>query len=357
MGWRDELRPGSFRGIPLELADLSISGGKRLVVDEYPEQDEHTVDELGKKPRRFRVRALVAGDSYLDTRDRLLDALEQPGPGELVHPWRGRVQVYTGEVEVTHDGHGACEVTFECVLATTATSTTTVVDQAASTSSNADDARAAGAAQSAAASMDDLPTYYSEQVLEAYQAVADAWGLDLVGEAVEDVIGAITDLRTLVRMATEYPLGSPRLTLGPAPLTPTEEDAVASLDALFQYLRVTALAFACELAVATDYLTADAAAGDLASIVSAIESELADTSDATLFDALVALRASTVAAVTDLVNRLPRLRTYDAGAVAVPAIVLAFDLYEDVTRDAQIVSLNNIGVPTFCAGRLTVLSE
>jgi prophage DNA circulation protein len=107
MSWRDELRPASFRGVAFETRGHDLSGGRRLARHEYPQRDEPYMEDLGKKAREYRVNAFVIGPDYMAARDALIDALEQTGPGELVHPFHGRVSVVAGEFgmrESTEDG-------------------------------------------------------------------------------------------------------------------------------------------------------------------------------------------------------------------------------------------------------------
>ncbi|MCC6621219.1 MAG: DNA circularization N-terminal domain-containing protein [Deltaproteobacteria bacterium] len=369
MSWRDEVRRGSFRGIPLELAELSMAGGKRLVVEEYPEQDEHTVDELGLSPRRFRIGAYLAGDDYLDARDQLLAALDLPGVGELVHPWRGRLQVFTGSWSVDHEEHGGCSVSWDCVLSTTATAPTVTTDPVTDVETKAAAARAeAGVAfEDAAERRAALPSYYASQVSAAIQLFTDTWDdplgagfaaitgdeeyegrLELIFEVVETVRGALA-------IATGYPAGTPRYTLGTAE-TPSEEEAAEVLDEEFRALRVGALCRACELAVAATYPHAQAAEADMVAVADAIGDEMASALDAALFEALIDMRAALIAGMTLIAERLPKLREHEV-STPTPTIVLAFDLYEDPTRDTEIEELNAIANPLFAAGTLTVLSE
>lgn len=371
MTWRDELRPGSFRGIPFAMTELSQTGGKRLVVDEYPEQDEHTVDELGRKPRRFRMRGLIVGDAYLDVRDRLRAALEEEGPGQLLHPWRGALQVYTGDYEIGQDGgHGQCTVEFDCVAAPAPDVASPIVelDAVAVTTTSVATAQAAVVAAADSDAFLALPTYYRNAINSGVDAFLAAWqgllqeGLDALGittfatlDQVAEVMAYVDDVRRLLAMATQWPAGSPRYSLGTAE-TPTEAAAADILASFLAVFRVAALARACDVAAAADYLTADAAEEAAGDLVDALTDELDETADPDLFSALIDLRASVVSALTDLATRLPRLRQIDL-ASARPAIVLAFDLYEDITREAEIVQLNAIGNPAFVAGQLLVLSE
>ena len=59
-------------------------------------------EDLGKITFRPSITAYVVGDDCFDQRDRLIDALNKPGPGTLVHPTYGELKVCVdGEVRVS----------------------------------------------------------------------------------------------------------------------------------------------------------------------------------------------------------------------------------------------------------------
>ncbi|WP_031438171.1 DNA circularization protein [Methylobacter tundripaludum] len=91
--WRDKLLPASFRGVPFSYISTDGQVGRRNVVHEFPQRDLPLAEDLGRKAREFTFEACIVGDNYMDGRDRLIAALEAYGSGELVHPYRGRMQV------------------------------------------------------------------------------------------------------------------------------------------------------------------------------------------------------------------------------------------------------------------------
>lgn len=59
-------------------------------------------EDLGKVTFRPSITAYVVGDDCFDQRDRLIEALNKPGPGTLVHPTYGELKVCVdGEVRVS----------------------------------------------------------------------------------------------------------------------------------------------------------------------------------------------------------------------------------------------------------------
>ncbi len=72
MGWRENLRKGSFRGIPFFVDSSSAGFGRRNVLHEYPLRDTPYAEDLGRAQKEFTVEATVIGDDYLRKRDALI---------------------------------------------------------------------------------------------------------------------------------------------------------------------------------------------------------------------------------------------------------------------------------------------
>ena len=92
MSWRDQLRDGSFRGVPFKVeGQMRTEVGRRGQLHEYPLRDTPYAEDLGRRRRAYNVECLVLGPDYMAARDALITALEQKGPGTLVHPYYGTV--------------------------------------------------------------------------------------------------------------------------------------------------------------------------------------------------------------------------------------------------------------------------
>lgn len=118
MGWIDNLQDASLRGVPFKVDDDEATFGRRTQTHEYPGRDKPFVEDLGRATRRFSVQAYLIGDDYFEQRNRLIEAIEKPGPCTLVHPYYGEMTVtVTDDVRVRHtrDEGRMCRVEFSFV--------------------------------------------------------------------------------------------------------------------------------------------------------------------------------------------------------------------------------------------------
>ena len=99
----DELYPASFRGVPFLIRTTSTSGGRKIVVHEYPNTNRRYVEDLGKQDRIFSITGITSSPFYLENRNALQQALEQPGIGILVHPFFGIVNVTADPYTLSED--------------------------------------------------------------------------------------------------------------------------------------------------------------------------------------------------------------------------------------------------------------
>ena len=95
MSWEDELQPASFRGVPFEVEADTFAAGRRNQLHEYVQRDVPYVEDLGRATRGISITGFLNGEDCFDQARALVDAFEEAGPGELVHPWYGRMMVST----------------------------------------------------------------------------------------------------------------------------------------------------------------------------------------------------------------------------------------------------------------------
>lgn len=116
MTWRDELRPASFRGVPFLVESSEQKLGRRAVQTEYPGRDEPFPEDLGRRAWGDSLTAFVIGEDHLQQAQRLAEAINQYGPGELVHPYLGSRLVQIGEVSLRHSSREGGQSTFTIEL-------------------------------------------------------------------------------------------------------------------------------------------------------------------------------------------------------------------------------------------------
>lgn len=98
--WEENLHPASFRGVPFAVIEGESQFGRRQAVHEYPMRDRVWVEDLGRGTRRITMQGFIvqgsriynAGDVFTQ-RDSLVAACEMKGPGTLIHPTLGELNV------------------------------------------------------------------------------------------------------------------------------------------------------------------------------------------------------------------------------------------------------------------------
>lgn len=102
MAWRDSLRPASFRGVSFGVTSAEDKKGRATQTHIFITREPY-VEDLGEAPRVITFQAFVLGPDYMDKRDQLEKALDEPGSGTLVHPWYGELTVtVSAPYSVTH---------------------------------------------------------------------------------------------------------------------------------------------------------------------------------------------------------------------------------------------------------------
>lgn len=119
MSWRERLQPGSIGGVAFHTVRASGSGGRRLVVHEYPLQEVHYVEDMGPSAGSQRMTVFVVGSDYDLQRDELIKVLDSAGPHTLVHPYLGSLSVHVKSYEwaITTRKGGYAQFNIEIVTA------------------------------------------------------------------------------------------------------------------------------------------------------------------------------------------------------------------------------------------------
>lgn len=384
------LRPATFRGVAFQVESGGIGAGRRVQVHEYPQRDKPYAEDLGRAARKFRVQGFVVGRDYIDQANKLLAALETAGPGQLVHPWHGTLNVTLDEpasldydmalgvAKVSMSFVEAGELVFPAAGAATQTGSRTAaskIEDAAvrvfekkfsvkgmpqfvrdmagnniakavtALTANAGLASLLGYAGQATSIVSRATALYSNP-LGLAQTLAGFIGLSgplstglLVFRSGTQLYSAITGLLRVV--------GGP--SLNPAPYagvyTLQRAQADANQDAIMDLTRQMTLAQAVGLSGDLQATVYDDVAALRGSLVAALDAEAFVAGD----DAFAALQDARAAVYADLTTRSrdsARLVTYTP-PTTLPALVTAYDRYEDALRDAEIVERNKIARPGF----------
>lgn len=399
MAWRDRLLPASFRGVPFRVEANEGTTGRRSVLHEYPGRDLPFTEDLGRKARGFTLSAYVVGPDYMAARDALLDALEQPGPGELVHPSRGTLSVVCTDVRWRESADEGGMARFQLSFAESGRPAYPAVtlDRTFGVGRAADSLAAlAKSLFSLAVTVEGVPEFVREAlsgevggVMEVLGALgfpgADAAALaefrqlahDLAADlgllvtAPNELAGRLADavagVRSLfedgtdaaaVRAVTNLaPLAAYTPRVAEPATTPNRIAAGENRQAVADLVSRVALAETARATVARSFESYEQAVAARESLTGAIDAAAATAPDE-LYDALQALRAEVTEAVPPAEENLPRLASLTL-AVTAPGLVVAYGLYDDAGRGEEIARRNRVAHPGFLpAGRpLEVLTD
>lgn len=384
----------SFRGVPFYVAEAERQGGRRLVVHEFPYRDEPFVDDLGRRARVFRISGYVLGENYLADKDRLLAALEDIStPGELIHPYYGKKRCACGGLGVREriDNGRIAEFDIEFIEAPETVTPTEDRDLAglvaiASTSAgNATDLEF-----QSAYSVIGQPSFavrsLASEISQRAAMVRSALGpitatthelalLDvetkiLIAQAsslVRTPSAILSGFTSIFSQLTDTAASAPRkmfsamldaYDLAPIPFaigtTATRERERANQAALADALRRIFLIQAALLMPDIAYETLEDALADRARLLALLDEQAASAGDET-YPALMQLRAAIVEAVPGD-RALARVLTVSR-SIAIPSLLLAYQLYGSVEQELDIVARNSVQHPGFLPASLQVLSS
>lgn len=97
MSWVNRLQSASFKGVAFSYEQISMQGGRRVAVHEYPFSDSPYPEDMGSKAKEPSVNAYFLGSNYDLLATAFEKLLDKKGPGELILPLSGiqNVQLLT----------------------------------------------------------------------------------------------------------------------------------------------------------------------------------------------------------------------------------------------------------------------
>jgi prophage DNA circulation protein len=407
VGSRARLRAASFRGVPFIVDESAGAGGRRLVTHEFPLRDDAYTEDLGKLPRRFRLRAFVIDaneSSYLDLRDALIDACEGfSTAATLVHPTHGDIVCRAGVLnwqEHLTDSFGWCDFNLEFVQ-----------DGPQPSPLSADDTASALLA-GIASLLPVINTAYEATVLALVspaalldQVVTSILGLPGgtilgLGSAIAAISATPTNFSATATAAqsavqsmaanviaaqpsapaTDDPvLGQPFAFAPPADTTgglaglatwgaslppiagttPQAAALAAQQQAVVALVQGNATAAVAQLYASITWPDADAATAARTQLLGLLDAQTAAAASAGQDALYLAWQGLTALAMTDMITRaqaLPVIAPYTLPA-PLPSLALAQMLYQDATRAAQLENLNDVPHPLFMPASGLALSS
>ncbi len=385
MGWRESYQQASFRGAIFYVDSIDGQYGRRNVTHEYPDRDQPYTEDLGRKAREFTISAYLVGADYQLLRDALIAACETAGAGQLVHPYKGRMNVCCKGLTVREsrkDG-GYCELSLTFIEDGANSFPSALLNLVAATAS------AAALVISAARgdflsnfSFPKTPAFVSEQlaavtglildplnsVISASNEFADDWTAlqndindliqqpELLADRMISAIRRVTDGNKGRGSSEVYHQLTDRSGIPAVKVTTSTRQIQSDCqNALIALTERVALACNCELAAGFAFDSYQAAEAERERLLGELDDK-ADTSPDDVYNELVGLRTQLAKALP--APGLPEIRTIEV-RTTVPAIVQAYRLYGDATQAADIISRNSIRHPGFVNGgtEIEVLSR
>jgi prophage DNA circulation protein len=105
--WLARYKQASFRNVEFFIKAHTVTGGRRLAKHSFPNNDDTYYEDMGLKEKKFTVDAYLVDDDYFEARNNLETALNANGSGQLIHPYRGAIEVFVDDfslVETTDEG-------------------------------------------------------------------------------------------------------------------------------------------------------------------------------------------------------------------------------------------------------------
>lgn len=393
--WRKRGKTATFRGVPFLVDTQDQTGGRAVVVHDYPfSESAPFTEDLGKKGKAFNVTGFVLGADYISEGRRLRVALDEAGPGELVHPVLGTRRVAVPTYRITESG-GVAQFSIDFIATSTKPANpSSTVDTKANLATKVDAARVASMT-AYLGKHSQSPFVLGSLVLPALELAMLISAVDVMSQTLarlpvdpqlhasfkrlfaEPLTGPFDSTAAYVGAVLESlfdGLASALLTVTvpldvsgallalygfnpgvrPSSVTPARAIEQADFDSLQHLIQRFAITYASSAAATQVFTTYDEAVRVRTAITTAIDLNAEVVTDDS-FPALADLRGALVEALPGPDTDLPRIQRYTPIAV-VPSLVLAHTLYGDLDREEDLIQRNRVRHPAFIRGDLEILS-
>lgn len=403
----------SFKGVSFFCEASSLTFGRRTANHEFPQYDKPYSEDMGKLQDAIKLTAWVSGDDWEKQRDDLIAVCKEFGAGTLVHPDLGEMLVQVGSCECVEDKQNkARRADFTLTFYETTEKGFPSVQE--NTISAIQDAASSGKFKLADAfkalyKITQLPQYATDYVMGLIgdmTGIYNPYAILNVSNAIDGLLkGDITLPWQLPVLASAFTASYNNDYSNKGSILKYENNAYTSeipdetlstntIDArtaLKTYTDIIAVSLP-HITAYTNSQTEQREAGKRVELlikgyavieagVAASQIEYKSINEAqviwntvlTSYDKVIALATELNDNVSfvelrtqrglfqaDIQQRAPNLAVivYRDYLDPIPALVIAYDVYEDITRHDEIVLRNRIRDPGFVArGKLELLSE
>jgi prophage DNA circulation protein len=393
VSWRQNLRTPSYNGIRFQLWNAEREGGRTTVTHEFIGRDRGPYSEdVARTPRTFSLEVFLSGFDYFRQRDRLITELEKPGPGTLVHPYYGSLQVNVTRFRIRETGSEGNIVRFsiDFVEAGSLSFPTVSKSKGGLLSEIREAIETASSTEFVKKyTIDNLPDFVTDSAIDKITELADTLS-DVAGiitassDRIADLAVAIHDLRgdidnlinTPAILATRMVSA---LSLLGSSITNTREGFEAygeifdygsddpiitqvtasriqqdtNNKAFTNFVRVMALSGAVSSASEIEFVSEEDAEVIRQVLYDEMDSLMERVDDDATFAELNNLRTFVSLNIPPEDQALPRIYDY-ANLLTRPALVIAYEQFGDVLSEQDLIDRNNVSNPNYVPGGVTL---
>lgn len=391
MAWTEGLRPASFRGIPFFIEGSQYTSGRRVTFHEFPNREEPYAEDLGRVGRTFKIEGHLLGDDIFEQKERLIEACEKFGPGELIHPYFGNRSVQVGAFSVDEDTKEGRILKFSIQFYESGDNRFPKdVDDKQTLLENAGDlageknkslfdrvfsiAKLPGFAVNSARNSVFAATAAfqnaTKDVVATVEGIANlAYDIRNLRAEVDDLLAApnllsqrLLDSLALLEDAIESPRGRLQAYSGLIAFiagnvtndtTPTRQREKSNDDVFNGFIQRAAIVSAVKASGETEFESTEEAEATRTQLRDAIEIQLLTTNDDDVFQAFEDLQAQLVRVVPDVDSDLPNVQEVELQN-STNSLVLAYDLFQNPDSESDIIARNKIRNPAFIQGNQTL---
>lgn len=388
MGWLEDLRPATYDGNEFQVERWGHRIGRQAAINKFPQRDTPAIQDTGRQPREYPISGFVIGDDFLVTKARIDRSVEDRPPGYpfvagkvLEHPFLGTLKVHCLRLSWTYTSNEGGFARFDATFIEVGEDP--VLPESPEPVEDVGESAAIASAAAGANLERGLKTTGIESLRTATANATSAIGKTLL--SLDVFSGPASDVLSIGASATNLINSASQLATSPASLAQTVLDSIDNVanaagtarGALFAYEALAerlnppaptgassnALAADSNAQLVTDLALQAAAIGaaqsaaniDWATYEEAIEARariaalltsLLEKATAELAQSFRKMRSTLLRAVPPSGENLPRLASVEL-AGSTPSIVLAYQLYDDADRGAEIAARNRVRHPAF----------